>query len=346
GRSNGMVREEETLCAICAMRRMAAAANVPVSDAYRAIASDENGYAMLVMSFDQTRALIRGGKDLKQTATIGDCVHSELEKTFTKRARTHVKEILEAPASLGPARHLAVREALDNFVYTLPAILAEHGAFAVQADSKELVIVVRPSRAYSLAKELRAHHQEAFPLVHTESGKRLSLGPSAVATSSAVIALVPKDELPGALLSDCQAILQNVARKSLGGDAIVVLKRSKRETERLFAAHWFDTIHSLDAILRLVPSACSLTKLTRELVAIAPALSNLDLDKSSPHARLSLTQSVVDDSGLLDAEDDRLAFAKAVCVLIDQSVRLPGGFEEVHALDGLCIAAGLCGADQ
>ena len=346
GCSSGAVRVGESLCAVCAMRRMAGVTgDVLVPEGYRSIVRDDE-YAMVVMSLDQPQVLLRGGKELKQAATAADCVHSELDKTFVKRSRAQVKEILDTPPVLGPARHLSVQEALDGPLQMLPSVLAQHGAFAVHATSGELVMVAPAGRAYALAKAMRAYHQEAFLRVPTDSGERLALCPGALATVSAVVAIVPRQVSAGMLLDDCRAVLQQVARRSLGGDAIVFHKRHDHEPNRVLAAHWSDLQPSLDTLLEQMPSRRAFCELTREMVAIASALSNPDLDKVSPTARTSLMLSAIEGLGLGETEQDRQVVARSVCQLVDHCVRFPGGVEESHALDGLYVAASLCGADQ
>jgi hypothetical protein len=101
----------------------------------------------------------------------------------------------------------------------------------------------------------------------------------------------------------------------------------------------------MDVLLQAVPKRSKLHCLAREMANVAPALSNIDLDKTSPSARASLAAGAIEELGL-GADQDHETLARAVCQIVDHCVRLPGGTEENHALDGLHIAASLCGADQ
>jgi hypothetical protein len=346
GKASGAVQPGESLCAVCTMRRMAGAVGeVSVPKGLGALGGTDDTYALVVFSLDQPLALLRGGKDLKQVATLADSVHGELDKTFTKRARAQVKEILDTPPYLGPARHLAVQEALDDFLSAMPALLEKFGAFALQATDREVIVVAPSSQAYGLVRALRTQQQEGFVEVATASGKRLASRAGALATSSGVVAIVPRSEVPGALLQDCRALLQDVARGPLGGDALVIMRRSRHEEERVFAARWNDLAASMDVLLQAVPTRSKLHCLAQEMANVAPALSNIDLDKTSPSARASLAAGAIEELGL-GADQDYETLARAVCQIVDHCVRLPGGTEENHALDGLHIAASLCGADQ
>jgi hypothetical protein len=341
GKTAGTIQEGEHLCCICTTRRLGVT-EMPKS--LGALAQGAGQVALVVFGMDQPAALLRGTKDLKQGATLADSVHSELEKSFTKRARTHVKEILDCPAHLGPARQLAVQEVFADFLATaVPPLLDQFGAFAVHATDRELTIAAPVERVYPLVRALRAQQREAFVEMDTASGKRLALRAGPQSTSSAIVAIVSKSEIFGALLRDCRIMLDDLARITLGGDALVIVRRSPREEERVFAARWDELNTSVDVLVEALPAA-ELDRMVQGLKTIAPALSNVDLDKASPTARPSLAANALEELGF--AEDKVEPLARAVCQLVDQCVRLPTGTEENHALDGLHIAASLCGADQ
>ncbi len=345
GKTSGAVHGDERLCAVCTMRRLAGQlGSTTVPEGLRALAN-EPSYAVMVLSLDQPFALLRGGKELKQMASLADCVHSELDKGFTKRARAHVKEVLDTPALLGPARQLAVQEALDESMAALAEIIHQAGAFALQISDREIILLAPTHRVYDLARATHALLQTSFAQVPTHGGTKLALRVGSVASHSAVITIVPGAEAPGPVLKDCLEKLQDLARAQLGGDALVITRRSVHEEERLFAAHWNDLAASMDILMASMPSVSSLQRLAQSLSHVAPALSNADLDKSSVMARASLVVTTLEELSL-EENLDHEAIARAVCTLVDHCVRCPGGMEENHALDALHIAASLRGAGQ
>ena len=351
GKAGGSIRNGEALCSVCTLRRMGAASGlVSVPEGLAKAIGDAGRYALVLFELDDTDALLRGGKDLKQAATLADGVHSELEKSFTKRARSHIKEILDTPAPLGPARQMGVQDAQRDFLSsTVPAVLEQFGSYAAHASPRELTIIAPVDKAYALVHALRDRSREAFIELPTTSGKRLGTHIGPQTTSSALIAIVPGDEMVGPLVHDCRMALDDLARDALGGDALVVIRRAPRVEERIYAAHWDELTTSVDVLLSAVPDPEDRGRLAVALVSVAPALSNADLDKPSSAARPALVTNVLQEAGLTGADDeatDGEAVARAVCQLVDHCVRLPHGAEESHALDGVRVATSLRGVDR
>lgn len=348
GKAGGAVDSKEALCAVCATRRMAADAGVTaLPEALDAVVDEAGRYALVLFEVDDASLLLRGGKELKQAATLGDAVHAELAKSFTKRARSHTKEVLETPAPLGPARQMGIQDAQNAFLCsTLQQTLDRFGALAVHASEREIILIARAGDAYELSRALRDRMREAFVEVPTSSGRRLAMHLGPKATCSALIALVPRQQVVGPLLQDCRELLHEIVCDGLGGDALVVLQRRAGAEERVYAAHWNELGTSVDALLAAVPDPAKRARLADVLLPVVPALSNPDLDKTSPSARPALVTNVLLDAGFDEASADVEATARAVCQLVDHRVRLAGGAEEVRALDGLRIATTLRGVDQ
>ncbi|MFW5739021.1 MAG: type III-B CRISPR-associated protein Cas10/Cmr2 [Myxococcota bacterium] len=351
GKAGGDVAPGEALCAVCAVRRTAAKAQLlSLPDALGQLTDEKGRYALITFALDDPGALLRGGKELKQAATLGDSVHSQLVKPFTKRARSHVKEVLESAAPLGPARQMGIQGAEQDFLTsTLPALLDQHESLAVHASDREVIVAAPATRAYGLAKALRDAMREAFIELPTASGKRLGMHVGPQSTCSAVIAFVPCEEVVGPLVQDCRDVLAESAREQLGGDALVVLQREARVEERLYAAHWDELATSIDAVIGSISEPSQRKRLADALVPVVPALSNPDLDKGSSAARPALVTNALHDAGLSAlledaASEDKLA--RAVCQLVDHRVRLSNGTQESHVLDGLRVAASLRGADR
>jgi len=176
---------------------------------------------------------------------------------------------------------------------------------------------------------------------------------------SAVIGLNSRDVSPGAMIQECRTTIKTVARGLMGGDTLVFLSRTLREDDRVLAAHWGEISSSLDVLLDLVPCPTQMLRIVSEMRVIVSALSNPDLDKSNPAARASLTVKSLESLEVGESDVDRQAIAKAICQIVDHCVKLPGGLpvgpaagltgglaggaEECHALDGIVIAARLCG---
>ncbi len=350
GKAGGEVCQGESLCAVCTMRRMAAKVGIVAdSDVLGSLVSSARSYAVVWFGLDQPGMLQRGGKELKHAATLADCVHSSLSKSFTKRARSHVKEILDSAPPLGPARQMAVQEARQTFLSaTLPTVLHQFGAVAVHVGDGDLVSVVPVEHAYGFVRALRDRIREPFVQVDTPSGRRWGIHVGPQYPCSGLIAMVPAAEVVGPLWEDCRALLGKVARAALDGDALVVLRRGAGEPERLYAARWDDLPASLDVVLRAVPDPAIRTRMVDALWPVAPALANSDLDKASSTARAHLVRNALQDAGIPmeGADVDVGAMARAVCQLVDHRVRLSNGLEEGHALDGLRVATSLRGVDR
>lgn len=344
GKSAGAVETGEALCSVCSLRRMAKAAELVSFPAGFEELVRGPEVALVLFQLDQAEALLRGGKELKHAATTADSVHSELDKPFVKKARAQVKEILETPAPLGPARQLAVQEAMQSFLReSLPPLLAQHGAFAVHASDREILILSPVATAYPLVRALHDRQRQAFVEVPTASGARLvrHVGPGA--TSSALLAIAPSSEVAGGLLHDCRSWFSEAAVGMMGGDALVMMVRAKGREDRIYAAHWTELATSVDVLLAALPSMESRKRLVLGLEDLAAALSNPDLDKPSPAARPALVSGVLSDLGPVESEEE---VSRAVCQLVDHCVRLPFGTDEKQALDGLRVMATLRGADQ
>ena len=347
-KADGVIQPKEALCAVCATRRMGAAAGVvDVPEALSHVTGETGCYALVLFEVDDAALLLRGGKELKHVATLGDNVHSELAKPFIKRARSHTKEILETPAPLGPARQMGVLEAQNTFLSNaLREVLDQFGALAVHASDRELIIVAKVDDAYPLTCALRERMHKSFVHVSTQSGQRLAMHIGSKATSSALIALVPPDQVVGPLVQDCRQMLHEVVVEGLGGDGLVVLQRRAGVEERTYAAHWGELGTSVDALLSALPDPSKRARLADVLLPVVPALSNSDLDKASSTARPALVTNVLLDAGFGEATADVDAMARAVCQLVDHRVRLSNGAEESHALDGLRIVTSLRGVDR
>lgn len=374
GKARGDVASDEMLCSVCAIHRMAdvagqvrlpAAFSTGSTTAAKPKKTSKKGkieqfaddVAVIVMGLDQPGLLLRGTKEIKSAPTIGENVHSALEASFVRRARSHVKEILESPAVLGPARHIAVQQILADFATTTAAsLLQQHGAVVLQLTDRQLIALAPVTQAYKLVCAVREAQQDPFVILESEGKpkvKRLALRPGPLATSSAVVALVPKSDVLGSVLSDCLLALQEVARDSLGGDSVVIMRRHAQQPSRVFAARWQQLAGSMDAVLKLV-SADKMSSVIDALGSIVAAISNADLDKASVDARAELTLRVLQP---LDLPSEKLPeLAAAICQLIDQCVALAAypctladfdvAVDLSHTLDGLHIAASLSGADQ
>ena len=175
------------------MRRLAGQlGSTTVPEGLRALAN-EPSYAVMVLSLDQPFALLRGGKELKQMASLADCVHSELDKGFTKRARAHVKEVLDTPALLGPARQLAVQEALDESITALAEIIHQAGAFALHISDREIILLAPTHRVYDLARATHALLQTSFATAPTPArtwrDRRVTRGGSARSRIGAAVSV-------------------------------------------------------------------------------------------------------------------------------------------------------------
>jgi CRISPR-associated protein Cmr2 len=357
GAAHGHVAAGEMLCAVCAVRRLAPA--LPPEDAPFVLSSSlrEAGVlshetdllALVLMVPDNHAALVRGGKDLKQGATLADCVHSAVGKHLT-RARSHLREILDTSPPLGPSRNASLCEAFRNFaVDSAHKLLAEHGAIPLLLTDDAVLAVAPAARTLELARALRARFREPMAELELPHGaRRLAIHPGPSATTSAVIAFTRAGERAGSVLRDCRALLEQVARDGLGGDALVMRLRARSGDERLYAAHWDNLAGAIDAVVRLMPEQADRVRLVKQIRSLEPALGNPDLDKPALQARPLLVRAQLSASALLGKlhGDDEQALAQAVCSVVDQGVALSDDTDRNRALDGLHIAIHLAGGTR
>jgi hypothetical protein len=200
-------------------------------------------------------------------------------------------------------------------------------------------------RAYELAQALRAAHRRAFVTLPSGDGTRLGTHLGASTPVSVVIALVSSTAPVGPTVRVCRATLESRARGSLGGDALVVLRMGTNGEQQIHAAHWDDYDTALGAYMAALPKASDRKRLLAALMRVQPALTNPDLDRPAPGARLSLVQTALEESGLTGTVQDVDAVTRAVCSVIDHGVKLSPASAEA-AFDGLALAVYLRGADR
>ena len=347
GASKGKISQGEALCAVCTVRRMSqgAVSMVPAPSELAALASEER-YALVVFELDQPLLVLRGGKELKQGATAADGLHGQLVKSFATRARSHLKEILETIPPLGPSRIAGVSDALRDFaLYSAPALAKEHSATLLAGFGHELIFAAPVGRAYALARALRSAHRQAFVTLTSEHGTRMGTHLGEATPASAVVALVGATAPVGRIVGLCRSTLESRARGQLGGDALVVLRVGDNGEQQIHTAHWDDYDAAMGAYMAALPDPSDRKRLLSALMKVQPALSNPDLDRPAPGARLSLVQTALEESGLTGVVQDAEAVARAVCSVIDHGVRLSPAAAEAP-FDGLALAVYLHGADR
>lgn len=326
-----IVAEGEMLCACCVSARAWAAAP-PRAE------SD----AVVVFGLDQAAAIRRGGKELKQGATVADLLHSAGSDAAGK-ARGATKELLESISVLGPARLTAFEGAAQTLaLHTIPRLVADAGGTMLYADSDEQIAIVASDRALELVKKVREASRQGF----VEVSGRTAIQPGASAMVSAAVVAGTAGSRLSHMTRVARSLVQGLGRDSLGGDALVLAMVGSDGERQVLGLKGQEIEATLGSLVASFPSAARWQSLAAALRGIRPALVNADIDKVSPDGRAVLIRDALGRAGIAvnggANEDDT---ARALCVLIDKAVAQAEG-EAQRAMDGLEVAARFAGGNQ
>ena len=330
----------DNLCAVCGV----SAAWNPEVKARAEAASFTGQVACVLFSGDQLSALRRGGKEVKQGATMGDLMHTGISDG-TARLRGAAKELTESIALLGPSRLACFEHAAQAFVrLSIPKLVADAGGVVLEAVADEQIVLVPLDKVMPLVKAVRERYREAF----VEIDGQLVAHPGPSATMSAVVAVAESAAPAGQLVRSCRNAMSTVARDSLGGDAAVVVMSRRDGDDRALGLRGSELDAALGTLIAAFPSASSWIGVLRALRSVEPALASAEVDKPSPDGRATLIRDALVRGGIRGGNgeapsDDEVA--RAMCSVIDCGLARGDG-DIFRALDGLRVVACLAGGDR
>ncbi len=325
----------EMLCACCAATRLWLD---------EAPAAKPEGDVVVVFSADQLAALRRGGKELRQGATMADLLSGALSEAAAK-ARGATKELLDSIPVLGPSRLASLEAALTTTaLHTIPALVAEAGGTMLHAVADEQIALVPALRALELVQKVRARLRENF----VEIGGRWAIQPGVSTTVSAALVIGEPGVALGRLVRAGRTQLSGLARETLGGDAVVIAVHGAAGEQQVLGLRGSEVQPLLSTLLASFPKPGDWSALVRALRPIQPALTNPDVDKGLADARALLVRDSLFRAGIrvngaemVSAEDT----SRALCALIDRALVQADG-DVQRAMDGLHVAARLAGGDR
>lgn len=221
---------------------------------------EDSYYAILMMDGDKMGDLVNG-------TTIGarwrDVLHPRLVDgydTGTLKAQAGLwKDYLDKQRILSPALHATLSESLGVFsLYVVPDIIRRCRGKLIYAGGDDVAAVLPLSRVFDAAQQIQQAYNMRFATIshtgveelqgETEGttpvfllpGKAVSLQQGKkqrISISAAIVLCHHKQPLRGAL-EEAHDILDNVAKKRKGRNAVAVRLKKRSGHQRDFAAQW------------------------------------------------------------------------------------------------------------
>lgn len=292
-------------------------------------------YAMLLMDGDKMGDLINGATI---NATWGDVIHPELKKRYEnprfQPQRNELKKHLDQKRTLNPALHAAISDSLNSFARFAVAPLVEQGkGRLIYAGGDDVCAILPLDTALSVADAIRKAYTAGF-VRYTEKGVEsltsasgaagkigVHFGAAPCISISAGILIAHHKEPLREVLKEAHALLEGVAKKRAGRNALAIRLRKRSGGDRDFFCKWDDVnpflanetiLDSFRAITEGVGSSLSSSLLYR-LSSLSAGLAPMTDDPAANRDRIvKLFRYEVDHSGLpkerrRDTDAERLA---------------------------------------
>ncbi len=211
-------------------------------------------YAVLLMDGDKMGDLINGET---VTATWGDVVHPVLRKRYDDPDFTpenHVlRDCLIKKRTLNPALHAAISDSLNSFARfgVAPLVAKSHGRL-IYAGGDDVCAILPLDSALETADAIRQAYTAGF-VRYTETGVTscgrtsntsgklgVHFGKAPGISISAAIVIAHHKEPLKEVLKDAHALLDGVAKKKAGRNAVAIRLKKRSGGDRDFYCKWDD----------------------------------------------------------------------------------------------------------
>lgn len=262
-------------------------------------------YALLLMDGDKMGDLINGATI---NATWGDVIHPELKKRYAnprfQPQRDELKKRLGRKRTLNPALHAAISDSLNSFARFGVAPLVEQGkGRLIYAGGDDVCAILPLDTALSVADAIRKAYTAGF-VRYTEKGVEPLTGASGATgkigvhfgaapgiSISAGILIAHHKEPLREVLKEAHTLLEGVAKKKAGRNALAIRLRKRSGGDRDFFCKWDEqnpflkgetVLDSFRAITGGVGSALSsslIYRLSSLDTALAPMMDDLTANR-------------------------------------------------------------------
>lgn len=209
-------------------------------------------YALLLMDGDKMGDLINGET---VSATWGDVIHPALRKCYGnpqfRPEKDALKERLQWKRTLNPALHAAISDSLNSFArFAVAPLVANAKGRLIYAGGDDVCAMLPLDSALETADAIRKAYTAGF-VRYTESGAQscgresgtdgklgMHFGEADGISISAAIVIAHHKEPLREVLRDAHALLDGVAKKKAGRNAVAIRLKKRSGGDRVFCCKW------------------------------------------------------------------------------------------------------------
>jgi CRISPR-associated protein Cmr2 len=285
----------------------------------------DNYYALLLMDGDKMGDLING---TTVTAQWENVIHPELLDRYRipafKPPKDELRERLNKTRTLNPALHAAISDSLNSFArFAVAPLVEKNGGRLIYAGGDDVCAILPLDAALATADAIRKAYTAGF-VHYTEQGVEpcngsvslsgklgVHFGAAPAISISAAIVIAHHKQPLREVLKDAHALLDGVAKRQTGRNAVAIRLKKRSGGDRDFACKWdatnpfMDGETILESFRGVADSAGDIlsSSLVYRLASLKEAIAPLKTSQAADKEKIrKLFAYEVGHSGLLNKE--------------------------------------------